>query len=124
MYALVSYLSLYSANSNAEVVTKVVTGDPTSSVYAGEIQTEALSMAIDILDINEEEPRSIKASGRAGELVCLSPFPSEPVQFWGDEGMQKYESTYYGRFGRKVWYQGEFVSVVPETGGYLMLGRS
>jgi acetoacetyl-CoA synthetase len=102
----------------------VVIGDPTNPFYAGEIQTEALGMAIDILDTGEEQPVSIKQSGQPGELVCRAPFPSQPVGFWGDADMVKYGSTYYERFGPRVWYQGDFVSVVPSTGGYIMLGRS
>lgn len=81
-------------------------------------------MAVDILDSTRPEPVSIKGSGNPGELVCRQPFPSEPVLFWGEGGMERYKSTYFERFGARVWTQGDFVSSSPVTGGYTMLGRS
>jgi len=102
----------------------VVTGDPTSPVYAGEIQMPALGMAIDILASESETPVSVAATGQAGELVCRMPFPSQPVMFWGDNGNTRYKDAYFKRFGTSIWCQGDFVSMSPSTGGFVMLGRS
>lgn len=108
----------------AKFYVPVVTGEPTSPLYSGEIQVPALGMAIDVLDKDEEHPVSVARSGQAGELVCRQPFPSQPIQFWGPDGMERYKNSYFERFGPEIWYQGDFVSVVPSTRGYLMLGRS
>jgi acetoacetyl-CoA synthetase len=93
-------------------------------LYSGEIQVPALGMAVDILDSTKNHPVSIKNTGVPGELVCRQPFPSQPVLFWGENGMDKYKSAYFDRFGDQVWTQGDFVSSSPSTGGFTMLGRS
>ncbi|RMJ04805.1 hypothetical protein BHE90_015266 [Fusarium euwallaceae] len=102
----------------------VVTGNPTLPLYAGEIQCETLGMATDITDADALEPISVKKIGRAGELTCGRPFPSQPVCFWGDDDMSRYKSSYFEKYGNKKWCQGDFIQMNPETGGFLMLGRS
>lgn len=102
----------------------VVAGSPILPLYPEEIQAPALGMAVDILDSSKEHPVSIANTGEPGELVCRQPFPSQPVFFWGEKGTDKYRSTYFGRFGDKIWTQGDFVSSSPVTGGFLMFGRS
>lgn len=99
-------------------------GTPLLPVYAGEIQVKALGMAVDILDAGKQEPVSIEHSGFVGELVCTKPFPSQPLRFHGQGGLKKYESSYFARFGPKVWCQGDLVQRFVDTGGVAMLGRS
>lgn len=81
-------------------------------------------MAIDIFDAAQEKAVSIADLGRPGELVCTAPFPSQPLAFYGADGPKKYEASYFGRFGKGVWCQGDFVQIYPDTGGIVMLGRS
>lgn len=81
-------------------------------------------MATDITDADALEPISVKKTGRAGELTCHRPFPSQPVCFWGDDDMSRYKSSYFQKYGTKTWYQGDFIQMNPKTGGFLMLGRS
>lgn len=106
------------------MIDAVIGGDPTSPLYAGEIQVPALGMAVDVFGSSSDSHISIQPTGDAGELVCRQPFPSQPVQFWGPGGEEKYKSAYFDRYGPSIWHQGDFVSVLPSTGGYTMLGRS
>ncbi|KAJ4307672.1 hypothetical protein N0V84_012567 [Fusarium piperis] len=111
-------------SSDCIIFPTVVGGSPILPVYAGEIQTKALGMAVDVLDATETKPLSIEATGGAGELVCTGPFPSQPLAFVGTEGQEKYRSSYFDRFGPRVWCQGDFIQRLVDTGGFLMLGRS
>lgn len=95
-----------------------VCGDPTSPVYAGEIQRPALGMAVDVFD-DEGSPAGV---GERGELVCTEPFPSMPLRFWGDDDGSRYRGAYYERFGG-VWAHGDFASWT-EHGGVVIHGRS
>lgn len=81
-------------------------------------------MAVDIFDADKRVPRSVEMAGIAGELVCTKPFPSQPLQFNGEDGAEKYESSYFSQFGRGTWCQGDYVQRLPDTGGLVMLGRS
>lgn len=81
-------------------------------------------MAVDVANVSLQTFKSVKENGEAGELVCIMPFPSQPVMFWGKGGSNKYRDSYFDRFGIRVWNQGDFVQRNPQTGGWLMLGRS
>lgn len=81
-------------------------------------------MAVDIYDSESTETVSVEKSGAAGELVCTQPFPSQPLRFHGRDGLEKYKSSYFERFGPRVWCQGDFIQCLVDTGGLLMLGRS
>ncbi|KAJ5661517.1 acetoacetyl-synthase [Penicillium maclennaniae] len=70
------------------------------------------------------EPVSIELSEEAGELVCTQPFPSQPLAFYGPGGDEKYRASYFSRFGDHVWSQGDFIRLLPDTKGLLIIGRS
>jgi len=89
-------------------------------VYAGEIQKLGLGMAVCAYDF---EGRDVAETGEEGDLVCVKPFPCQPVKFWGPTGMAKYKSSYFEKFPG-VWHHGDFVRFNPKTGGLVMLGRS
>jgi acetoacetyl-CoA synthetase len=96
-----------------------VIGNPTLPVYAGEIQGPALGLATDVWD-----ERGLSLADRPevrGELVCPTPFPSMPLEFFGDDGT-KYHDAYFGRYDG-VWAQGDFASRT-EHGGFIIHGRS
>jgi acetoacetyl-CoA synthetase len=80
-------------------------------------------MATDIADTDSCNPISVKASGRAGELICTMPFPSQPT-FWGEDNLGRYRASYFDKYGDKTWVQGDFIQMNPKTEGFLMLGRS
>lgn len=104
--------------------TEVVGGTPLLPVYAGEIQAKALGMAVEILDAGQQEPVSVEQSGSVGEMVCTRPFPSQPLRFHGQGGLEKYQLAYFARYGPEVWCQGDLIRRLVDTGGIAMLGRS
>jgi acetoacetyl-CoA synthetase len=89
-------------------------------VFAGEIQCRGLGMAVEAWDF---EGKDITNTGEPGDLVCVKPFPCQPVMFWNDDGDQIYQKSYFGAFPA-VWHHGDFVRFNPKTGGMIMLGRS
>jgi acetoacetyl-CoA synthetase len=109
---------LTSISGGTDICGCFVGGDPTSPVYAGEIQRPALGMAVGVwTDAGEEAP-----VGERGELVCTEPFPSMPLGFWGDDDGSRYRAAYYRRFPG-VWAQGDFASWTAH-GGIVIHGRS
>lgn len=92
-----------------------------SPVYKGEVQVRGLGMAVEVWSAEGEQ---IDFTGEPGDLVCTKVFPCMPVMFWNDPNGEKYEASYFERFGRKVWHHGDFVRLSPKTGGLVMLGRS
>ncbi|TVY36534.1 Acetoacetyl-CoA synthetase [Lachnellula subtilissima] len=59
-----------------------------------------------------------------GELVCTKPFPSQPLEFFGVGGNERYQKSYFERFGDTVWCQRDFIQFQKDTEGLIMLGRS
>lgn len=120
---------LASISGGTDICSCFVGGDPTSPVYAGEIQRPALGMASDVVD---ENMMSLAAHPEtSGELVCREPFPSMPLGFWNDGtvGMPspakpgpKYRSAYFERFAG-IWTQGDFAARTVH-GGFIIQGRS
>ncbi|KAJ5060426.1 acetoacetyl-synthase [Bipolaris maydis] len=115
---------LISMSGGTDIAGSFVGGTPLLPVFAGQIQCKALGMAVDIYDSESTETVSVEKSGAAGELVCTQPFPSQPLRFHGRDGLEKYKSSYFERFGPRVWCQGDFIQCLVDTGGLLMLGRS
>ena len=120
---------LASISGGTDLCACFVAGDPTSSVYAGEIQRPCLGMDTDVVD---DQTLSLKQSfDTAGELVCRQPFPSVPLGFWGDgsSGLPdpsspgpKFRAAYFERFPG-MWSHGDFASW-SKNGGMTIHGRS
>ena len=89
-------------------------------VYKGEIQVRGLGMAVQAWDFTGKD---ITGSSEPGDLVCVKPFPAQPVAFWGVNGETLYKKAYFETFPG-VWHHGDFVKINSATGGMLMLGRS
>ncbi|KAF2208662.1 hypothetical protein CERZMDRAFT_87476 [Cercospora zeae-maydis SCOH1-5] len=108
---------------STDTASSLLIGDPCGPLYAGEMQTLALGMDVDILD--PATGTSIADTGEAGEMVIRKPFPSMPCFFWGDTDGKLYHDAYYSRFpDMDVWAQHDWLSRNPVTGGYMMHGRS
>jgi len=60
--------------------------------------------------------------GEVGELVCTQPIPSMPLYFWGDEGKQRYLSSYFDMYPG-VWRHGDWLKIGAD-GGCVIYGRS
>jgi acetoacetyl-CoA synthetase len=97
-------------------------GNPTLSVYAGEISAPSLGMKIKAFD---EEGKPV--IDQEGELVCEAPSPSMPLYFWNDDTYEKYKEAYFNFYkptGRNVWRHGDYITIHSDTGGITFLGRS
>jgi acetoacetyl-CoA synthetase len=118
VYAAVkANLHLASISGGTDIVSCFVCGDPTAPVYRGEIQRAGFGLDVEVW--NEAGKRA--APGEKGELVCVAPFPSMPLGFWGDDGT-RYAQAYFSRFPG-IWCQGDFAEE-RETGGFVIHGRS
>jgi acetoacetyl-CoA synthetase len=113
-------INLGSITGGTDIVSLFGAPSPLSPVYAGEIQKLGLGMAVEAWDY---EGKNVTSTGEAGDLVCVKPFPCQPVKFWGPTGEKKYKSSYFEQFPG-VWHHGDFIRFNPATGGLLMLGRS
>ncbi|KAL8650871.1 MAG: hypothetical protein Q9210_003575, partial [Variospora velana] len=113
-------INLASITGGTDIVSLFGAPCPMSPVYAGEVQVRALGMAVEAWD---HHGKDITNTGEPGELVCVRPFPCQPVAFWGEDGADKYKSSYFETFP-DVWHHGDFVKINPKTGGLIMLGRS
>jgi acetoacetyl-CoA synthetase len=119
-------------------------------VYRGELQCRMLGMAVEAFSVTG----SLVKPGERGELVCLKPFPCQPVGFWplpefGDKlaveaANARHHESYFSQF-KGVWCKlpqhnrclehangpsdhGDHVVITPSRsgngGGLIMLGRS
>lgn len=109
---------LTSISGGTDIASCFVLGCPILPVYAGQIQTAGLGLAVDVYtEKGESAP-----VGEKGELVCTKPFIAMPVGFYNDPDGHKYRETYYEHFPN-VWYHGDFAQKTPE-GGFIIYGRS
>ncbi|HXD42914.1 MAG TPA: acetoacetate--CoA ligase [Ramlibacter sp.] len=83
----------------------------------GEMQCRLLGCAVEAW--NEQGQPVI---GEVGELVCTRPIPSMPLYFWGDQGNQRYLSSYFDMYAG-VWRHGDWLKIMP-SGGCIIYGRS
>ncbi len=109
---------LQSMSGGTDLCGCLVGGDPTRPVFAGEIQTRSLGMAVEVFDDGGEP----LGAGVQGELVCTTPFPSMPLEFWGDDDGSRYRSAYFEAFD-DTWTHGDYASWTP-NGGMVIHGRS
>ena len=110
-------IQLASISGGTDIVSCFALGNPTLSVYRGELQCRGLGMRVEVFD---DDGRPLQ--GQQGELVCTAPFPSMPVGFWNDPDGSRYRAAYFERFPN-VWCHGDF-AVLTARGGLVILGRS
>lgn len=115
--AVASDLCLASISGGTEILGCFVMGNPAEPVYRGEIQGPGMGMAMAVVD-----ERDIPVLGREGDVVCTEPFPSMPLEFWGEDGRQRYLDTYFSDRD-DVWTHGDVAEMRP-TGGVVITGRS
>jgi len=110
-------LQLASICGGTDIISCFMLGNPMLPVYAGEIQSIGLGM-----DVNAFDEDAKPVIGRKGELVCCSPFPSQPTCFWNDPANEKYQAAYFDQYPG-IWRHGDFVEITPR-GGVIVYGRS
>ncbi len=110
-------LQLSSICGGTDIISCFMLGNPILPVYAGEIQCLGLGMDVRALDANGEPVIDAQ-----GELVCCSPFPSQPTGFWNDSDGAKYKSAYFEQYP-DIWRHGDFVEIT-QRGSVIVYGRS
>ncbi|MBN2559856.1 MAG: acetoacetate--CoA ligase [Phycisphaerae bacterium] len=110
-------MQLASICGGTDIISCFMLGNPVRPVYAGEIQCIGLGM-----DVHAFSADGKPVIGEKGELVCCSPFPSQPTGFWNDEDNKKYRQAYFEHFPG-IWRHGDFVEIT-ERGGVIVYGRS
>jgi acetoacetyl-CoA synthetase len=120
VYKAFGQINLGSITGGTDIVSLFGAPCTLHPVFVGEIQVLGLGMAVKAWDF---EGKDVSKKGEPGELVCIKPFPCQPVTFWGQDGEKKYKKSYFEQFDG-VWAHGDFVRFNPETGGLFMLGRS
>jgi len=112
-----SDLQLASICGGTDIISCFMLGNPMLPVHAGEIQCIGLGM-----DVQAVDEKGRPQVGRKGELVCRSPFPSQPVGFWNDPNGSKYRKAYFDHYP-DVWRHGDYIEITPR-GGVIVYGRS
>ncbi|OBT75627.1 hypothetical protein VF21_05158 [Pseudogymnoascus sp. 05NY08] len=101
--------------------------NPLLPVYVGGCQCLALGIAVEVYDQTIEGGKGVKGipveEGVPGELVATKPFPTMPITFLGENGMQKYYDSYFARYDN-VWTHGDFIMIHPITKQIMFLGRA
>lgn len=101
-------MMLASISGGTEIIGCFVMGSPVHPVRRGEITCKALGMAVDVLD-----ERGVSVLHQKGDLVCTKPFPSMPLTFWGEDGDERYHSSYFAeRPG--IWTHGDLAEQTCE----------
>lgn len=122
-------VQLASITGGTDILSLFAGGCPILPLYAGEIQAPCLGMAL-ACDQPEKGivlPDLTLTSENCGDLVCIKPFPSQPVSFWLDDPVrrEKYRAAYFSSPAcPHVWHHGDFLCFREATGGLVMLGRS
>ncbi|KAK0621341.1 hypothetical protein B0T17DRAFT_285448 [Bombardia bombarda] len=123
--AFPAHINLASITGGTDIISLFGAPCPLLPVRAGEIQCAGLGMAIGVVDSASppEAPSPVEPAGSPGDLVCVKPFPCQPLTFFGPGGDDKYRAAYFERFPG-LWHHGDFVRMDPANGGLVMLGRS
>ena len=96
-------VQLSSMSGGTDLVACFVGGNPCLPVFRGEIQCAILGM-----DTQSWKSQNNDIINEAGELVCIKPFPSMPIEFLNDKDDEKYKKAYFTKYSN-VWHHGDFV---------------
>ncbi len=116
-YNNLAKVRLSSITGGTDIMGCFALGNPMLDVYAGEIQSPGLGMAIAFYDDN-----GLALAHGKGELVCTRPFPSMPIGFLDDSDGVRYRAAYFERFPG-IWHHGDF-GEWTEHDGIVIHGRS
>ena len=106
-----------SITGGTDVVSAFAGEAPTLPVWAGELSTACLGVALDAFDADGASVRDA-----VGELVVTRPMPSMPVGFWDDPDGVRYREAYFDVYPG-VWRHGDWVTITSR-GTVRMHGRS
>ncbi|MFF4571853.1 acetoacetate--CoA ligase [Streptomyces sp. NPDC001410] len=110
-------IQLASTSGGTDVVSAFAGSAPTTPVWAGELSTPNLGVALAAYD----------AAGRpvvdqVGELVVTRPMPSMPLYFWNDPDGSRYRDAYFTAYPG-VWRHGDWITLTSH-GSVIVHGRS
>ncbi|MBL0421513.1 acetoacetate--CoA ligase [Ramlibacter sp. AW1] len=111
----VKSVPVQSISGGTDIIGCFVLGHPDRPVVAGEAQSR--SLGLDVQAWREGAP----AEG-VGELVCVNPFPSRPLGFYGDTDGSRFHAAYFSQ-NPGVWTHGDLIEFSPQ-GGARLHGRS
>lgn len=106
---------LQSISGGTDIIGCFVLGHPHRPVWSGDSQSVSLGLAVRAW--TEHGPSAVGT----GDLVCVRPFPSRPVAFWGDTGGTRFHEAYFAVY-EGVWTHGDRI-VLREDGRARILGR-
>jgi acetoacetyl-CoA synthetase len=116
--AVGSHIQTGSMSGGTDVCTAFVGTAPTLPIRAGEIGARMLGC-----DVQAFTPTGDQcAPNETGELVIVTPMPSMPIGFWGDESGERYRSTYFDTYPG-VWHHGDWITFFDD-GACQITGRS
>lgn len=88
-------INLGSITGGTDIISLFGAPCPLVPVRVGEIQCAGLGMAIEVVDSTSaaDDPRPVDPPDAPGDLVCVKPFPCQPLTFYGENGNEKYRSA-------------------------------
>ena len=116
-YNEIAKVRVSSITGGTDIIGCFAGGNPIQPVYAGEIQSPALGMAIAFFDDD-----GLPLARGKGELVCTRAFPSMPIGFWKDTDGSRFRAAYFEHFSG-IWHHGDY-GEFTEHGGVIIHGRS
>ena len=106
------HLNVFSGGT--DIISSFCMGNPISPVYNEEMQGFGLGMNVHVYGPDGKEV----PDGQQGELTCITPFASQPLKFWGDEGNKRFISSYFEKFDN-CWCHGDWLEITPNKGVFI-----
>ena len=110
-------LCLASISGGTDLISCFALGNPNLSVTPGQLQCLGLGMAVQVYDEN-----GCSVTDTRGELVCVQPFVSMPLGFYGDDDGTAYHQAYFAKYAN-VWAHGDY-AIRTKDDSLIILGRS
>ncbi|NPT55611.1 acetoacetate--CoA ligase [Paraburkholderia sp. 5N] len=107
-------LPLQSISGGTDIIGCFVLGNPNLPVHVGEAQCKSLALDVQAWDNG-------RPTHGVGQLVCVNPFPSRPLGFFGDAEGARFHKAYFAA-NPGVWTHGDLVEF-PAHGSARMHGR-
>ena len=109
--AQVGPVPLQSISGGTDILGCFVLGHPQLPVRRGLAQCRSLGLDVQAW----QQGRAVRG---VGQLVCVNPFPSRPLGFFGDEDGSAFHAAYFAA-NPGVWTHGDLIEFSPEGGARL-----
>ncbi|WP_347861919.1 acetoacetate--CoA ligase [Salimicrobium sp. PL1-032A] len=108
---------LASISGGTEIIGCFLLGSPIHPVKRGVLTCKALGMAVDVWD-----ERGARVYEQKGDLVCTESFPSMPITFYGENGDERYRSSYFSK-RPGIWTHGDLAEQTLDE-SFVIYGRA